>query len=212
MKTKIDFLTKLNKLHNNESLSLGLYVEGLNLRAVWLEKKQEQVRILGAESIVLPHSLESDLAEAKPSKQKSTSTSKINAEDIQAELEKIDTIDPDLETVEKPTDTMDEDLTDITSDIKIEYLPDRKTEGETYNGFSIIRDILYRYPNRKLKIAVSIPEPQLYYTHFETNWGLSGKRLNRRIVKELMKQKPGSEVIKPEMMHNLNLNDESFIT
>ena len=203
------FLKKMEKAKNSEPLAVGVYVEGMNLQAVWLENYQGQVQFLDAENIVLPESLDSEDCKNKLVEEKFSESTPI---DITSEIQKLDALDPDLEMADEPAETIEDKLTDITSEIETENLSDDEIEDENHNGISIIRDILNRYPNRKLRIALSIPEPQVYYSYFDTTWGLSGKKLNKKIVEELVKQKPDNEAIKPEAMHNLELADASLMT
>lgn len=202
-------INKLKRSENNDSLALGLFVDGLSLQAVWLEKYQGQFRLVDAEKIVLQESFDSEKTEKEIESEKIIESAPI---DITSEIKKLDALDPDLEMTEKSDEHKDEEAADINPEIEDDYFADDEFEEEPHNNFTIIRDLLNRYPNRKLKIAVSIPEPQLYYSHFDSTWGLSGKKLNKKIVEELLKQKSDSEVIKPETMHNLELMDGSLMS
>lgn len=211
MNNPLNFLKKINAAKNSEPLALGLYVEGLSLHAVWLEKHEGQVQFLDAENIILPESL--DVEDDEPKISEGTNEIETNEEplDISSELDKMNAIDPDLEVMDEPEENVEDGPTDITMEIEAETADDGM-ERDEFQSYTIIRDLLNKYPNRKLKIGLSIPEPQLYYTHFDSTWGLTGKKLNKKIVGELLKQKQGSEAIKPEAMHNLELADSSLLT
>lgn len=195
-----------------EPLALGLYVEGACLQAVWLQKKQDQIQLLGAETILLPEVLETVQEKFEKLYESTSSGAKAAPIDITHELEKMDLMAPELEIEDNASRQMGDNLTDITAEFETENRGENESDEQEYDTISIIRNLLTKYPDRKLKIAISIPEPQLYYSHFDTRWGLSGRKLKKKIVEEILKQKPGSENIKQEAMHNLELADGSLMT
>ncbi len=206
------FFKKIIKAQRIEPLALGLYVEGVCLQAVWLQKNQGQIQLLDAETIVLPEVMDTVQEKSELTTKNISTVPETSPMDITSELDKINLIDSELEAGDDPFKPSDDEPTDITAEFNVENVMDDEKEDKDYDIISIIRNLLIRYPDRKLKIAISIPEPQLYYSHFDTRWGISGRKLKKRIVEEILKQKPGAENIKPEAMHNLELADGSLMT
>jgi len=184
----IDLLNALknrSRAAKKEPIVLGLYAEGLSLQAVWLEKQQGRATWLGVENIVLPETLELASDRHAPP--------------------------PDNCTYQE--DGMAEAPEDITPEIEAELVAGQEAEPEPekHTSDSIVQGLLNRFPDRRLKIAIPIPEPQVYYTRFESAWGLDGKKLNRKIFQELMKQKASSDSIKPDAMDMMTFDDGSLL-
>lgn len=90
--------------------------------------------------------------------------------------------------------------------------PSRKTvapppafEENLQDNASLLHEILSRYPARKYKVAISLPDPQTYYTYFNTDWGLNEKKLTEKIIEELSKERSANKKIKTEAISILRL-------
>jgi len=59
---------------------------------------------------------------------------------------------------------------DITSEASTPDL--LLTETGQGDNASILIGVLSKYPKRKYKLGISVPEPYVYYAAFESNWGL----------------------------------------
>ncbi|MFZ5515115.1 MAG: hypothetical protein ACOY90_00655 [Candidatus Zhuqueibacterota bacterium] len=200
-------LKNRSRTANPEPIILGLYAEGLNLQAVWLEKQQYRVLWLGAENIVLPEPLELAIANNPPHSEKPAQSA---PDDGFSEIQQIDALYPDLEPAHE-LDGMADAPEDITTEIEANLGSEHLAESEKHTNASVIRGLLNRFPDRRLKIAIPIAEPQVYYTRFESDWGLTSKKLSRKIGDELLKQKSNSDSIKPDAMDTLKFDDGSLL-
>ncbi|MBN2008348.1 hypothetical protein JW960_03260 [candidate division KSB1 bacterium] len=104
-------------------------------------------------------------------------------------------------------DALDVTSLDITDELKNERIAQAKRIANKEDNASILMNLLNRYPGRNFEIAISLPEPQIYYSYFESDWGLSGRKLKTKISQELFKERPDSETIKPEAINALPLAD-----
>lgn len=66
-----------------------------------------------------------------------------------------------------------------------EDLPASSDNGENEDLSSTLINIFAKYPLKKAKIAVNIPEGQATYYNFESDFGLKGKKLKKRLGEEI---------------------------
>ncbi len=59
------------------------------------------------------------------------------------------------------------------------------TETQADDNNSILLSLLASYPTAKYSLTYSLAEPAIYYHVLETNFGLKGKKLKRRVLEEL---------------------------
>ncbi len=71
----------------------------------------------------------------------------------------------------------------------------------------LIRETLQKYQDKKYLVALTLAEPQVYYSYFTSNWGLSGEKLKRRVIVELTKIRPDAELLTPADLHCIELAD-----
>lgn len=76
---------------------------------------------------------------------------------------------------------------------------------------SLLHEILSHYPSKKYKVAISLPDPQTFYTYFNTDWGLNEKKLKDKVIEELSRERSDSKKIKTEAVNILRLADESLM-
>ncbi len=89
------------------------------------------------------------------------------------------------------------------SDILISEIGDLDLEENT----TIIQGLLNKYSDKKYTIAISLAEPQVYYAYFNSDWNLKGDKLKKRVISELGKLRPDTELLKPEDINLVKLND-----
>ena len=63
-----------------------------------------------------------------------------------------------------------------------------------HENIELLRGVLSKYAHRKYNVAISLAEPQIYYTYFESDWGLAGDPLRQRIAQALNDQRPTAPV------------------
>ncbi len=164
-------------------LAVGIFVDGLSLQVACLARSGKKIRFVDAQIVNLASKIETTVTagvEFFENPQASTSTAETTPIDITSEATA-----PDLL------------LTDIGG------------KGAQDNA-SILVGVLSKYPKRKYKLAISVPEPYVYYTIFESNWGLKKDKLKQKIIEELSKSKAG-EPIKPDAVNYLELPDNTVL-
>jgi TolA-binding protein len=125
----------------------------------------------------------------------------INA-DLEEDLLKLESAAPPARKV-KPKDERPLDITSggfDNSEPIIDHSEQKKVDNST-----ILFRVLSKYSQYNYQIAISLPEPQIYYNYFDTDWNLEGKKLNARIIEELSKEKLNDETIAPEAIQFLKI-------
>lgn len=89
------------------------------------------------------------------------------------------------------------------SDILVSDIGDLEIEENA----TIIQSILNKYSDKKYTIAISLAEPQVYYAYFNSDWNLKGDKLRKRVIDEMGKLRPDAELLKPEDINLVKLND-----
>ena len=67
--------------------------------------------------------------------------------------------------------------------------------------------LLAKYADKKYKMAVSLAEPQIYYAYFNSDWNLKGEKLKKRVIEELSKVRPDADLLKPQDINLIKLQD-----
>ncbi|MGH1361919.1 MAG: PilN domain-containing protein [Calditrichia bacterium] len=70
-------------------------------------------------------------------------------------------------------------------------------------SLAALAGVLNRFPDKKYKLALSLPEPLVYYTTFDSDWGLKGTKLKKKIVEEITASRSEGQELKPESIHVL---------
>jgi len=71
--------------------------------------------------------------------------------------------------------------------------------------------VLNRLPNKRFKLALSLPEPMVYYTSFDNDWGLKGTKLKKRIIEEISASRSEGTQLSVEQVHVLKLADSRIL-
>lgn len=92
-----------------------------------------------------------------------------------------------LEEIEGSEETrIDANVENLSSDFILSGI------GKEYqDNASVIVGVLNKYPKRRYRIAISVPEPCIYYLTLESNWNLKKSKLKSKIVEEISKGKTG---------------------
>jgi hypothetical protein len=160
----------------SEKLAIGIYNEGQTLYVVKLSKSKDIIKLLEAQVVELPVSL--DLTEVE-----STAASPAT-----------------------PTESTEISSIDITQDTaSLEISAPTSEMVAPSDNTSILSNLFAGYTPNKAKMAISIAEPYIYYATFNTNWNLSGKKLESKVIEELTKQKAGEKPIIPEELSVIEL-------
>ncbi|MCB0300032.1 MAG: hypothetical protein KDE52_08255 [Calditrichaeota bacterium] len=67
--------------------------------------------------------------------------------------------------------------------------------------------LLAKYADKKYKMAISLAEPQIYYAYFNSDWNLKGEKLKKRVIEELAKVRPDADLLKPQDINLIKLQD-----
>ena len=100
---------------------------------------------------------------------------------------------------------------DISDELKIDTLSKVKEQASSNDNASILMNLLDRYAVKNVELAISLPEPQIYYSYFDTDWGLKGRKLKSRIADELYKERPDSEAIRLDAINMFRLEDGNLM-
>ncbi|MFN3135730.1 MAG: hypothetical protein ACK44H_09215, partial [Candidatus Kryptonium sp.] len=161
-------------------LAVGIFIDGLSLQIACLARSGKKIRFVDAQIVNLASKLETASAGARIAEQ-------IEPRSI-SELTPID----------------------ITSETPTTDLLLTETGQGLQDNASILIGVLGRYPKRKYKLAISVPEPYVYYATFESNWGLKKDKLKARIIEEISKGRAG-EPFKPDAVNYIEFPDGSVL-
>ncbi len=161
----------------SEKLAVGMFVEGQFLHVACLALHKKRIKLIDAKIVKMVKTLE-----AVKVQEPVLSDVFSEVSDSPAELDISEEI-PDTHWVE----------TDSTSDV--------------HDNAEVIRKVLKKYPHRKNKLAITLSEPQIYYSYYGTDWGLDGKKLHQKILEDLVRERQNGEVIQPDALHVVRLKD-----
>jgi hypothetical protein len=162
-------------------LAVGVFVDGVSLQVACLAKVgKKKIKFVDAQIVNLASKLETAVAGAQVFEET------------------------------KQTSAFDQSPIDITSETATADLLFTETGKGAQDNASILAGALSRYPRRKYKLAISTPEPYIYYSFFETNWGLKKEKLKAKIIEELSKGKTTGE-IKPDAVNYIEFPDGSVL-
>lgn len=151
-----------------EKLAIGVFVDGLTLQVATLCKQQGKVKLVDANILKLKSRLETVKIEEPALVEEFISEGENGSPlDITKELEKGD------EIVTKP-------------------IPERSPDNA-----SVLENELRTYEHRQFKLGISVSEPEIYYAPFNTNWGLKGDELKKKIIEHLSVEKPSALDLRP---------------
>ncbi|MEL6823451.1 MAG: hypothetical protein AAFP70_16960, partial [Calditrichota bacterium] len=71
----------------------------------------------------------------------------------------------------------------------------------------VLAGVLNRLPDKRYKLALSLPEPLVYYTSFENDWGLKGNKLKKKIIEEISASRSEGAELSIEHVHVLRFAD-----
>ncbi len=162
----------------SEKLAIGLFVEGQYLHVACLSLKKNRVKLVDAQILKLSKTLE-------------------NVK-VQEEV-----------LTEVLNDYSDEENApiDVTEEIPEEHWINNDKTSDARDNVEVLRHLLRTYSNRKNKLAISLSEPQIYYSYYATDWGLEGKKLKQKVLEELQNERGGGEKIQPDALQIVRLKD-----
>ncbi len=162
-------------------LAVGIFIDGLSLQVACLARSGKKIRFVDAQIVKLANKLETAVAGAGVYEQQ-----------------------PGVVSL---TETTPIDITSETASADVLFTEMGKG---TQDNASILIGVLSRYPKRRYKLAISVPEPYVYYSVFESNWGLKGDKLKAKIIEELAKGKAG-EPLKLDAVNHIEFPDGSVL-
>ncbi|MEJ2634408.1 MAG: hypothetical protein P8184_03840 [Calditrichia bacterium] len=158
-------------------LAIGLFVEGQYLHAACLAVHKKRVKLIDAQIVKMQKSMEN----------------------VKVEEEVLSEVFTDSQEDMAPLD--------ISDDIANVHWDDTDTTSDARDNAEILRTLLKKYPNKKNKLAISLAEPQIYYSYYGSDWGLEGKKLTQKILEDLVRERQNGETIYPDALHVVKLKD-----
>ncbi len=164
--------------------SIGIFDEGTVLQVVCLLKKGNDIKVVDAEVYKLAGRLESvDVGEDSILHQASV-----------------------LTDISEPVEL--NNAAQANGSIQIDNYPDNMADQNLF----ILREILSKYSHKKYNIAISLSEPQVYYTTFTEDWGLDGEELADKVIEELSVSHPNRQRLKDDDFELLRMSDGRLLT
>ena len=165
--------SKNNKL---DKLAVGIFIDGLTLHISALCKQKGKIKLVDANLVKLANRLEP------------------------ARIEEHELVFEEYESGGAPIDI----TSDITSEIE---QPEQKIEEiipeDNSDNTTVLQNVLRTYSHRKYKLGISVSEPEIFYAPFNTNWGLKGDELKKKIIESLAIERPDTA--------NLSIKDIQII-
>ncbi len=162
-------------------LAVGLFVEGHYLHVACLSKKDNTVQLVDGQMLKMSKALE---------------TVRVQQEIFSDSADAPETITPQTDD----------------GSITFEEAPEKELnlsgiDAENYDNMEVLQRVLYQYPSNKFRMGISLAEPQIYYTYFATDWGLSGEKLKKRVIEEVSRERKDFEMTKPDAVYIKKLRD-----
>jgi hypothetical protein len=166
-------------------LAVGLFVEGHYLHVACLSKKNNTMQLVDGQILKMSKSLE---------------TVRVQQE------------------IFSDSANAPETITQQTEDgsITFEEAPEKEFSmggigAENYDNMEVLQRVLYQYPSNKFRMGISLAEPQIYYTYFATDWGLTGEKLKKRVIEEVSRERKDFEMTKPDAVYIKKLGDDRMM-
>lgn len=162
-------------------IKIGFFHEGHHLHVVALEKEKNHVKLRDARIVKVQ-----GLLEPVSARERVMSEVMDNLTDEDTPLEISDLIEQEL----KNEESFGDNAFQITEEIA--------------NLFSH-----YRSPRNRLFVALS--EPQIYYSSYEQDWGLKGKKLLQKIADNLSVERQGDQPVSIDELQIIRLADQRIL-
>jgi len=186
---------------NTDKFSIGLCLDNRHLQVVILKKCDEKIQLVDAIRNDLASSM--DYAKAEPLHQTADALFPGSAPDFQKHESKTKAHEPDF-IDNAPLAT---GILDITPQLEGQEIEIEEASTPSHDT-SVLSDILRSYQDTTFTLAISLIEPQTYYSHLDTDWDLRGKKLKKRIIRELSTDRTGG-TLQPDMFQVLKLANNS---
>ena len=180
------------KIFKNEKYAIGMFVDGSFLHIAWLSKIEKIIQVLELQTIPFTNSSEITHLETKQILNDALDSTPIH---ITPEINVEDQL---IENSYENDSTVHSEIIDITSEIEESELDKPSTSETSQDNSSIFLDLFAKYGKKSNRIAISLSEPQIYYSYFENGCGLTGNKLKQKIINEL---NPSSQIIKHDAIH-----------
>lgn len=183
----------VSKAKKTVSAAVGICVEGRYLQAVKLRKVGNRYEMLDARLIELDESL--DIQE-NPIEEMGDLHGDINLDLSDAPVEE------EPEAIEINDETEVEDL-----DLEIEETG-QDTLADDAGRFV---ELLQLASDKNARVALTLTEPQVYYSLFDSDWGLKQGRLRKRILTELAEVKEEYAGLKPDSLGYAHVSEDRLL-
>ncbi len=159
-------------------LAIGLYLDGKRVQVVCLKQKGKKIEVVDGEMMQPTRQAKPVAAEERMELDSGVS---FPEESFEFEFSAENLGEGDLSTV---------DPIENSKEIK-----------------DLLIAVFSKYPRKKYRVAISLPEPNIYYAYFHTDWQLKGKKLKHKVIEELGKERPNANNLSPDAIQLLKLAD-----
>ena len=174
----------------NKQVAVGISVEGRFIQMVKMSKIQNVYHILDARLLELDETLDIQESPAE------------GLEDLSAELEtageEVVVNGDSIEISEEPEET-ELDLDALTTD--------EADEGVRDDAGRFV-ELLQASSDKNVRVGISLTEPQIFYNTFDSDWGLKGNKLKKRIRTELVELNEDYINLKNDALSVIKVSEE----
>ncbi|MBC8203992.1 MAG: hypothetical protein H8E87_00620 [FCB group bacterium] len=122
---------------------------------------------------------------------------------------------PVLEGIEAGGINLDVESMDITIPPETEESPSGSLEFKIDESASLedtplVMRMFRDYRDLRYKVSAALSEPDVFYVHFGSNWGLKGKKLRGKVLQELSQIKTEKKKLKPEDYDIISMPNEQL--
>ncbi len=158
-------------------LGVGIFVEGSYLHVASLAKVNKKIQLIDAETVRLTQRMEPAPVE----------------DELISKVSNLIYEEPEPFELNEESDTSQSFLNEFDND--------------QYENAEILEKIFSKFPNTKYNVSISIPEPNIYYFYFPTDWQLKSKKLKDRVVKELSRERIEAKAVTADAIRMIKLYD-----
>ena len=159
--------------------SVGIFFEGDSFHFVKMARAGTELSVVEAQIFRFPAATET---------QDETPAASIETEEIEnIDLDNLEFTDDDI-----PLDPEGANAVD----------PNKPADSAT-----ILQTAFSSFAEDNYRLAVCISEPDIYYSFFDSDWGLKAKQLNKKIIEELSSKKVDEKKIRSSEADYINLAD-----
>jgi hypothetical protein len=167
--------------------TVGISIDGRDIHVVKLVKKRKGLELVKAEHLKLLKSLDAP----------------------EVPQEAIEDIEPETVFTQEDLDSID--ITDSDDGVDLAELGFEEDEEKSNNDSGTFVKILQMAQEKDAKITISITEPKVYNYIYDSDWGLKGKQLKKKILGELGQEKESYKKLKSDNIGKVKLANDRLM-